>query len=69
MLDMLDYELLSLLIIYIVSELQPEVSQQPIPQKTVLRRAATPSTRPMMTRSGQARSQTLKRKKKNSVQG
>ncbi|KAK3525349.1 hypothetical protein QTP86_030337 [Hemibagrus guttatus] len=50
------------------SELQPEVSQQPISQKTVLRRAATPSTRPMMTRSGQARSQTLKRKKKNSVQ-
>ncbi|GAA6079789.1 coiled-coil domain-containing protein 106b, partial [Tachysurus ichikawai] len=50
------------------NELQPEVSQQPVSQKTVLRRAATPSTRPMMTRSGQARSQTLKRKKKNSVQ-
>ncbi|XP_053087573.1 coiled-coil domain-containing protein 106b isoform X1 [Pangasianodon hypophthalmus] len=51
------------------NELQPEVPQQPTSQKTVLRRASTPSPLPMMTRSGQARSQTLKRKKKkNSVQ-
>ncbi|KAM9434817.1 coiled-coil domain-containing protein 106b isoform 2-T2 [Clarias gariepinus] len=52
-------------------ELQPEVSQQqqPVSQKTVHRRPLTPSPTPMMTRSGQTRSQTLKRKKKkNSVQ-
>ncbi|XP_017337994.1 coiled-coil domain-containing protein 106b [Ictalurus punctatus] len=49
------------------SELQPEVSQQPTSQNTVVRRTSSPV--PMMTRSRQARSQTLKRnKKKNSVQ-
>ncbi|KAI5087324.1 coiled-coil domain containing 106b isoform 2, partial [Silurus meridionalis] len=48
---------------------QERNERQTTSQKKAHRRASTPSPLPMMTRSGQARSQTLKRKKKkNSVE-